>query len=339
MSRYIDYFKQITRGEILTKEILEKRYNEFLNFIYKSKVSDIERTQELIQLRFDFLIAKELLENYRANMSHKEMKEKYLEIEVILSDRKQKLSDNAKIRKEKINPYRNLIIPQNAEEYQIRNLYESRLKDLEQELKNEEELNNGINNVIDIYAHYMLYVEAAKILLDKKLRRKIDEEISLGYDVNLEKQENVQIFNLKYNQINNKSIAYELKNRYGDIIRFEHIGYLEYTQFGKKSPIFKDRETLQRFIVHKIYNSMKNMDGTIPERKFDVFTYLNINQMSLDEDFKAAHADILFSDVNLENAVKYNGGYIGEIEYENGEIKVFHEADKLCACRKYYKKD
>lgn len=339
MSRYIDYFKQITRGEIVTREILEKRYKEFLNFICKSKVSDIERTQELIQLRFDFLIAKDLLDNYKANMSYKEMKEKYYEIEVILLDRKQQLNDNAKVKKEKINPYKNLSIPQNAEEYQIRNLYESRLKDLEKELEKEEKLNNRIDNIIDIYAHYMLYIEAMKILLNKKLRRQVDEEISLGYDVNLKQEENVQIFNLKYNQITNKSIAYELKNKYGDIIKFEHIGYLEYTQFGKNSPIFKDRETLQRFIVHKIYNSMKNIDGTIPERKFDVFTYLNINQMSLDEDFKAAHADILFSDVNLENAVKYNGGYIGEIEYENNEIKVFHEADKLCACRKYYKKD
>ena len=84
---------------------------------------------------------------------------------------------------------------------------------------------------------------------------------------------------------------------------------------------------------------MKNENGTIPEKQFDVFTYLNINQMSLDEKFTAAHADILFSDVNLENAVLHNGGYIGELEYEDKEIQIFHELDKLCACRKYHEEN
>ena len=32
MSAFIDYFKQIARGENLSKDIIEKRYREFLNF-------------------------------------------------------------------------------------------------------------------------------------------------------------------------------------------------------------------------------------------------------------------------------------------------------------------
>ena len=71
MSTYIDYFKQIARGENVTENILEKRYNEFLNFIYKSKASEIERIQELIQLRFDFLITKKILSNKNVSTKKK----------------------------------------------------------------------------------------------------------------------------------------------------------------------------------------------------------------------------------------------------------------------------
>ncbi len=340
MSTYIDYFKQIARGENVTENILEKRYNEFLNFIYKSKASEIERIQELIQLRFDFLITKKILSNNNTlYMNYEEIKKKYDQIKMLVLKRKEEINNKMKFGNEKINPYKNLNISTDTREFEVKILYEAKIREIENKLEEENKLNNDLNDIIKIYSLYLLYIDSKNILLDKKLRRQTDEEISLGYDINLEQKGNVQITNLKYNAITNKSIAYELKNKYGDLIRFEHIGYLEYTQFGKKYPIFKDRETLQRFTLHKVYNSMKNENGTIPEKQFDVFTYLNINQMSLDEKFTAAHADILFSDVNLENAVLHNGGYIGELEYEDKEIKIFHELDKLCACRKYHEEN
>ena len=76
----------------------------------------------------------------------------------------------------------------------------------------------------------------------------------------------------------------------------------------------------------------------IPTREFNIFTNLNISQLTSDPEFTALHADILFSDLNLEQAQLHNAGYIGEIiRNENGKYDVYHYQDKLCACKEYEK--
>lgn len=336
---YIDYFKQIARGEVVTKDVLEKRYREFINFIYKLKASDIERERELIQLRYDYLVVAKILEGYNAGLSYTELKEQYDKLLILAKEKVKELNMRARMRNESTNPYRNLSVPQNADKDRIDASYCAQLENLEKGLEKEDgKLYKDLENIISLYAYYLLFTEAREILLDKTKRRRADEEISLGFNPNQEAlYTTVSVSNLKYIPAN-QSISYEMKNKYGDMVIFEHVGSLEYGQFGKKYPLFQDRATLQKYKVHKVYNSLPNEDGSIPEKEFDVFTYLNINQMSLDENFTAAHSNILFSDVNMEEAIEHNGGYVGEVEYDNGKITISHAQDKLCACKEYMKK-
>ena len=72
------------------------------------------------------------------------------------------------------------------------------------------------------------------------------------------------------------------------------------------------------------------------EKEYNIFTYLNIAKLTSNPEFTALHADILFSDLNLEEAQKHNGGYIGEIVKNlNGKFDVYHDQEKLCACKEY----
>lgn len=341
MSAFIDYFKQIARGENLSKDIIEKRYREFLNFIYKLKATDEERTKELIKLRFDYLVTSKIISDSTNSLNFSDIKNEYDKICILADKRKNELNNMARLKYEKTNPYRNLNIPQNADNYRINTSYGLQIENLNKSLEKEEKaINIDLENVISIYAYYMLYTEARENLLDEDKRRYIDEEISLGFNPNqeLENSNNVLVSNLKYIAYDKNKISYQMKNKYGDIIIFEHVGNLEFGQFGKKHPLFKDRTTLQNYHIHKIYNSKKDQNGKILEKDFNIFTYLNINQMSLDEDFTRAHANLLFSDVNLNEAIKHNGGYVGEVEYDdNGNVCIVHESDKLSACIEFNK--
>ena len=151
MSTYIDYFKQIARGENVTENILEKRYNEFLNFIYKSKASEIERIQELIQLRFDFLITKKILSNNNTlYMNYEEIKKKYDQIKMLVLKRKEEINNKMKFGNEKINPYKNLNISTDTREFEVKILYEAKIREIENKLEEENKLNNDLNDIIKI---------------------------------------------------------------------------------------------------------------------------------------------------------------------------------------------
>lgn len=337
MNSCIDYFKQIARGDVVTKDVLEKRYNEFLNFINKLKSSDMDRTIELIKLRFDFLVTSKLLENHNSGLSYESLKKEYDKIVLLAQSRKLEFNDKAKIRNESTNPYRNLSVPQNADIVRINNSYLAQIENLEKYLEREEnKLYKDLDNIIELYAYFLLYSDARDILLDKDKRRTIDEDISLGFNPNKEDlyTEDIYISGLKFIPNKKNRVSYEMRNKYGDLVIFENTGRLEYGQFGRKNPLFKDKGTLQKYKIRKIYND----NSSLSEREFEVYTFLNINQMSLDEEFTSMHSNILFSDVNLEQAIIHNGGYIGEVKYDdNGKIVIEHEADKLCACKEYEK--
>ena len=339
MSTFIDYFKQIARGDKLSKDIVEKRYREFLNFIYKLKSTDEERIRELIKLRFDYLVTYKIIQGNTNLTNYNDVKIEYDKICILVNQKKVELNNMARLKYERVNPYRNLSVPQNADKYRINTSYTLQIENLNKGLEKEEKnYNKDLENIISLYAYYLLYTEAREILLDENKRRYIDEEISLGFNPNQESSNsNVLVSNLKYTSCEKNKISYKMKNKYGDIIIFEHIGNLEFGQFGKRHPLFQDRTTLQNYHIHKIYNS-KNVENNLLEKDFNIFTYLNINQMSIDEDFTKAHANLLFSDVNLEEAIEHNGGYVGEVEYDDeGKVIIVHENDKLSACIEFAK--
>ena len=102
--------------------------------------------------------------------------------------------------------------------------------------------------------------------------------------------------------------------------------------------IYKDEITLQNYRICKEYYSLNNNDDekNIIKEEFNIFTDLNIAQLTSDSEFTSIHADILFSDLNLREAQLHNGGYIGEIiKNVNGKYDVYHYQDKLCACIEY----
>ena len=126
-----------------------------------------------------------------------------------------------------------------------------------------------------------------------------------------------------------------MTNKFNDIIMFQKVGTLGYET---NTHTIRDDVTLQHYRIRKQYKSLVDVEykNNIPEEEFSIFTDLNISKLTQDPEFTALHADILFSDLNLRQAVLHNGGYIGEIvKNENGKFDVYHYQDKLCACIEY----
>ena len=185
--------------------------------------------------------------------------------------------------------------------------------------------------IIESYSTFLLQMQSFQILLNPIEKRKIDEEILINFNPNQEKlYYGMDIGNLSYIPEADGNI-YKMTNRFNDIILFQKIGTLEYGKFS-----FHDNSTLQNYRIKKQYVSMSTNERDIPEEEYNIFTYLNIAQLTSDPEFTSLHADILFSDLNLQTAQIHNGGYIGEIiKNDNGKFDVYHYQEKLCACKEY----
>lgn len=197
--------------------------------------------------------------------------------------------------------------------------------------------------IIETYSTYLLQKQSYEILSNPISKRQIDEEILINFNPNQSNlYSKVGIGSLSYIPEGTEQNIYKMVNRFNDVIMFQKIGTLGYEKFNQKGSrnTYRDNYTIQHYRVKKEYRSLIDLeyDKDIPEKEYSIFTDLNIAELTSDPDFTALHADILFSDLNLLEAEKYNGGYIGEIiQNDNGKFDVYHYQDKLCACIEYQK--
>lgn len=343
MSIELDFIKQLTTtkavkedADSIDKRHIRETYNSLIDsaFLFGKSRPEFEKLEDKIKLKFSYLSLIKILEDYSEDyeVEKADLRDKADQIVNSSKSYKEVLREKNKSKCSYINPYQNLLLGNSASKLEIIRGYErqlsviSKMLDLELTKKDIDP-----RQIIESYATFLLQMQSFQILLNPIEKRKIDEEILINFNPN---QENLyygmDIGNLSYIPETDGNI-YKMTNRFNDIILFQKIGTLEYGKFS-----FHDNSTLQNYRIKKQYVSMSTNDRDIPEEEYNIFTYLNIAQLTSDPEFTSLHADILFSDLNLQTAQIHNGGYIGEIiKNDNGKFDVYHYQEKLCACKEY----
>ena len=354
MSIELDFVKQLTatkavkdEANYISKKQIKESYQSLINsaFLFGKTRHEYEKLEDKIKLEFSYLCLIKILEDYSEDyeVEKADLRDKARQVFKSAESYKEVLREKNKNKCSYINPYQNLLLGNSATHVEIIRGYErqltviARLLDLE---LNKIEIDP--KQIIECFATFLLQKQSFEILSNPLNKREIDEEILINFNPNQEElYSKVGIDDLSYIPEKDGEI-YKMKNKFNDIIMFQKIGTLGYEKFktrtGKTS--FRDNYTLQNYRVRKEYKSFIDMEyeKDIPTREFNIFTDLNISQLTSDPEFTALHADILFSDLNLEQAQLHNAGYIGEIiRNENGKYDVYHYQDKLCACKEYEK--
>lgn len=345
MSIELDFVKQLTTTKAVKEEAysIDKRhiretYNSLIDsaFLFGKSRPEFEKLEDKIKLKFSYLSLIKILEDYSEDyeVEKADLRDKADQILNSAKSYKEVLREKNKSKCSYINPYQNLLLGNSATKMEIVRGYErqlsviSKMLDLELTKKDIDP-----RQLIESYSTFLLQMQSFQILLNPIEKRKIDEEILINFNTNREDlYYEIGIDDISYIPEENGNI-YKMTNRFSDIILFQKIGILEYGKFS-----FHDNSTLQNYRIKKQYFSMATNEKDVYEEEYNIFTYLNISQLTSDSEFTALHADILFSDLNLKEAQIHNGGYIGEIvQNDNGKFDVYHYQEKLCACKKYEK--
>lgn len=352
MSIELDFVKQLTttkavkeEADSIDKKHIRETYNALIDsaFLFGKSRPEFEKLEDKIKLKFSYLSLIKILEDYSEDyeVEKKDLRDKADQILNSSKAYKEVLREKNKSKCSYINPYQNLLLGNSASKIEIIRAYERQLSVISKMLDIElTKKDIDPRQIIESYSTFLLQMQSFQILLNPIEKRKIDEEILINFNPNQEKlYTDIGIDDLSYIPERNGNI-YKMTNRFNDIILFQKIGTLGYGRTGQGTGNFSyhDNSTLQHYRIKKQYLSISDTEKNILEKEYNIFTYLNISWLTSDSEFTALHADILFSDLNLEEAQIHNGGYIGEIiQNDNGKFDVYHYQEKLCACKEYEK--
>ena len=342
MSIQLDFIKQLTTTKAvkeeankINKKSIKGTYNTLIDspFLFGNNRAEFEKLEDKIKLKFSYLCLLIILEDYSEDceIEKEDLRDKAQQIYKSAESYKEVLREKNKNKCKYINPYQNLLVGNSSTKLEITRGYERQLSVISKMLEFElGKKNIDPRQLIESYSTFLLQEQSFGILIDPIEKRRIDEEILINFNPN---QENLYIHHgiekIEYFPEDNENI-YKMVNKFNDVIFFQKIGTLEYENFS-----VKDNSTLQNYRIKKEYHSFSSGTNEL-EKEYNIFTYLNIAKLTSNPEFTALHADILFSDLNLEEAQKHNGGYIGEIVKSlNGKFDVYHDQEKLCACKEY----
>lgn len=351
MSIELDFVKQLTtskavkeEADLISKRQIKESFNTLINspFLFGKSRADVEQLEDKVKITYSYLCLLICLEDFGDDYesSKEDLRDKAKQIFESSSKYKEVLREKNKAKCSYINPYRNLLVATGASNLEILRGYERQLNVILKILESLLTKNNiDPEELIETYSTFLLQKESFDILNDKYKKRRIDEEILLNFNPNCEEMyfENT-VGQLAYFPSDDDNV-YEMKNKFGDLILFQKIGTLGYgiARRDRTGFSYKDSTTLHNYKLVKKYDSLNTEFSKDPDkREFSIFTDLNISKLTSDSDYTSLHADILFSDYNLEEAIIHNGGYVGDIVCEsNGKYDVYHYPEKLCACIDY----
>lgn len=351
MSIELDFVKQLTttkavkeEAKVINKKHIKETYNSLINsaFLFGKSRPEQEKLNDKIKLKFSYICLIKILEDYSDDyeVEKEDLRDKANQILESAENYKNILREKNKSKCSYINPYQNLLLGNSATQMEIVRGYTRQLEVISKIFDVQlTKITMDPRDIIETFSTYLLQNESYEMLTNPIMKRKIDEEILINFETNKsDLYSKVGINGICYMPEENNNI-YKMVNRFNDIIMFQKIGTLGYEKF-KGTNTYRDNYTLQHYRIKKQYQSMEELkyNNQIPEREFSIFTDLNLSELTSNKDFTALHADILFSDLNLIEAEKYNGGYVGEIvQNGNGKFDVYHYQDKLCACIEYKK--
>lgn len=344
MSIQLDFIKQLTTTKAVkeaskvNKKSIKEAFNALIDspFLFGKNRAEFEKLEDKIKLKFAYLCLLIILEDYNDEyeVEKEELRDKAIQIYQSAEKYREVLREKNKNKCSYINPYQNLLVGNSSTKLEIIRGYERQLNVISKILDFElTKKNIDPRQLIESYSTFLLQVQSFELLVNPIQKRKVDEEILINFDPDKENlYVNDAIERINYLPEENENI-YRMTNRFNDVIMFQKIGTLEYEKFS-----VKDSSTLQNYRIRKEYESILDENSEKIKKEFNIFTYLNISKLTSDPEFTALHADILFSDLNLEQAQVHNGGYIGEIVRNiNKKFDIYHDPDKLCACKEYEK--
>ncbi len=352
MSIELDFIKQLTttkavkdEAKVINKKHIKETYNSLIDsaFLFGKSRPEIEKLNDKIKLKFSYICLIKILEDYSDDyeVEKEDLRDKANQILQSAENYKEVLREKNKSKCSYINPYQNLLLGNSATQIEIVRGYCRQLEVISKMF--DVQLTKMImdpREIIETFSTYLLQNQSYEMLANSISKRKIDEEILINFATNRsDLYSKVGINGISYMPEENNNI-YKMVNRFNDVIMFQKVGTLGYEKFKGKNT-YRDNYTLQHYRIKKQYQSMEEFkhNNEVPEKEFSIFTDLNLAELTSNQDFTALHADILFSDLNLTEAERYNGGYVGEIiKNNNGKFDVYHYQDKLCACIEYKKR-
>lgn len=268
----------------------------------------------------------------------------------------------------KYNAYNDLNIRVDYSKEKVAEKYKQQLELLLNKLnQNIEENSFTKEDIIVIQAIYLGMKVAFQTLSNPVERVNLDESIMLNFNPNREdlfQERNIsELTYVPQREIKDENLGKKVvpmffaHNSRGDEFIIEPtatVGFGKYRQQSGKityeSPYALTEYTIIKKYENKEFaesrkkeiengNTQTEWDEMMDGEKFVVYgniDYKMLSKKNTDPEYLRYNMDVLLSNINLENAIKYNGGYIGEVRVDTNtkEYVVGHDQDNLCTARK-----
>ncbi len=358
--------------QLITKEQIDENYRAIEDALENKLKWDSEqnRTEHKIELMLAYFNIIAAIQNQTNPKSNDEILDGE-EIQAIAKNYEYKAQEKSgtSARDENYNEYHVLKCPNQSPISRIDKTYLSQLKMLESELTQlKEDENASLEKISRIQSLYLEMQEAHRRMSDPAYKARKDEKFLVKFNPNKEKLYSPGSFadisyipRIETKQENNGKenvSAISFYNFQGDqiqLIKTADVGFGRFRQRSGKIT-YRDSEALEEYIVLKRYADQKLQDRRkeIAERPdtpslwfekggeevFVVYTRLGrdlFTDPDVDPEYVKIFTNQLFSTYNMEEAMRHNGGYIGEVNLINdqGQLKyaVVHEKDNLCLAK------
>lgn len=321
----------------LQDEILQNRF-----FVGK-QVDSLER---LIELKFAYINI--LMAIKKLNISEQPTSEgmKKDQIITLAKEYENAAKTNKDTKKEKGNLYNKLDVRSLATIEEIKRKYEMQLRALNEELN--EIINNIPKDTNQLKGYQGLFLDLKNVyeeMSNPEYKLAYDEKSFLNFNPDSSKKissggvSEIIYIPRKIAKTKKEVKAIILKNYQQDeiiIIKTGNLGAGKYQIHGKS--VYQDARALEEYAVIKKYSNPElaairkekaQQEGSISEWSesaggeiFIIYTNLNHNLLinpNVDPKYVGYHANVLFSNLNMEEAIKHNGGYIGQVVYKQND--------------------
>ncbi len=355
---------------LLSIRKLDERYKVLVDSLGTklTGTSPLEKLENTVRLKLAYLSMRSiLLDSLGENADADKVVEKSI-IKDIAKQEEYEAKEKAEIIRSRVDhsAYKDLKVQRQTPMETIKSNYFQQLKTLEEELDNMiNDQNYDKEAISDLQSLFELISESYTMLSDPLYKLKVDEKDFMGFNPNQEKLfvpgnfadiSYVPALKTKVDKNGEEQITVlSFDNFQGDTTQVVKTGELGFGRFRQRSGkvTYRDSDFLDEYLVMKYYadpklraerkkltqqeGALTQWDETGDREMFRISTNINYNLLNspdVDPEYVKYYVNALLSTYNMEEAIKHNGGYVGNIALtRDGEYTVKHDRDKVCLAR------
>lgn len=371
----IDYEQQLTRigarvsqQHLISKEQILDRFNKLNKMLENTRDSDIKRLEKLIQLRMAYFnMAFAISEVYGERTLEPDTQFEKREIEQHALAKKREIMETVASLKP-ISRYHVFNLQRGTQIEEITEKYKGFLRLLKERL--DTDMQSGQKDqetFLKLQSQFYQAKFAYEIFNNKENKSQLDERALINFQTDRSDMYVARSFSqIRYvpetflqNEKGKAPVVLISYNSNGDKITMALTGTLGFGRFRKSNGklTYMDTNALYEYKIVKQYadpeiaeerrkkvatDNTRQWDEQADSEVFVVYGHLNRNMLidpETDPQYKKYVIDVYLSNANLEDSLKHNGGYIGEVylDPQTKEYKVMHDADQLCLAKEFTK--